>query len=73
MANGYARKWSIDYAFRDEDGKYHEEHTVLEGSTIVEVLRKAEEMLGNLSADIGWKAWRIWNAGLLAGAEEEVC
>lgn len=65
--------WRILYAYRDSDGAYHEKDMMLEKEDVEEVIREAKEALAKEAEANMWRAWLIWDVGLIADADEEVC
>ena len=75
------KKWRIDYAYR-KDGKYCEGEIFLEAMTIDEALGKANSALLAEGLEGGWDAtdkiasyngFTVWNIGIMADADDEVC
>lgn len=67
------REYRISYAVRRADGTYFEDELSTYGLSIIHALQIAESILREKKKSVGWAKYSIWNAGLVAEADEEVC
>ena len=67
------REYRICYAVRRADGSYFEDEFSTYGLSIIHALQIAESILREKKKVVGWAKYSIWNAGLVAEVDEEVC
>ena len=66
------KKWCVDYSFRIGD-KYEEDRIYVEARFLDEAFFRADTVLNTMWHDENWDAFFIWNIGIMADADEEMC
>ena len=64
--------WKIGCAWR-VGSEYREEDFYVKARTVTGALKKAQSVMNERAEDKKWEKWCIWDIGIVAGEEEEMC
>ena len=66
------RDWVVEYAYRC-DGNYVEKRMYVKAEFLDEAYNVAHAKINEMAVNNVWSCYMIWDIGLIADADEEVC